>query len=226
MRRWIVVPAVAAALFGLTACTGDDGDQNTDGGPPVLAPGKPGEPNRTLSPEEAEKSAPKDKPNDADYGFMQDMIVHHSQAIEMTDVAAKSAVARKVKAIADRIADAQGPEIDAMNRWLEKNGREKLNVPGAKEFDEHAQHEHGGAGHDSMPGMASEAEMEQLSSARGAKFDQLFLKLMIAHHEGALTMAETVQQKGTDVVVQQMADEVIATQSAEIARMKAMQQPG
>lgn len=216
------MPAVVAATLGLAACTGDDGERSADGGPPVLAPGKPGEPNRTLSPEEAEKSAPKNKPNDADYAFMQDMIVHHSQAIEMTDLAAKSAVARKVKAIADRIADAQGPEIDAMNRWLEKNGRDKLNVPGAKEYDEHSAHEHA-PDHGSMPGMAGEAEMEQLGSARGAKFDQLFLKLMIAHHEGALTMAETVQQGGTDVFVQQLADDVIATQSAEIARMQAMQ---
>lgn len=230
MRRWIVVPVAMLAL-GLAGCTGDeggkDGDaQGQDPGPPVIAPGKPGESNRTLSPEEAKKSAPNEKPNDADFAFVQDMIVHHSQAIEMTDLAAKGAVAPKLKTLASRIGQSQALEIDAMNRWLVDNGRKKVMVPGAKGYDEHDQHGngHGGMDHGTMPGMASEAEMEQLAAVRGAKFDQLFLKLMIRHHEGALTMAEELQQKGVVWWTQKMANEVIATQGVEIATMKAMQQ--
>lgn len=233
MRRWIVVPAVLLA-FGAAACTGDEGGNGDGDAQPtgsVIAPGKPGEENRTLSPGEAKESAPNSKPNDADFAFIKDMVVHHSQAIEMTDLAAKSAVARKVKGIAERIADAQGAEIKMLNRWLEQHGREPLNVPGAKGYQPGGQHgghgEHGEHGeHASMAGMASEAEMKQLASARGAKFDQLFLKLMITHHEGALTMSHEVQQKGTDVRVQEIADEIIAGQSSEIFKMKAMQRPG
>ena len=223
MRSWIGVPVALLLALGLAGCTGDDAaDQGKDPGPSVIAPGKPGEPNRTLSPEEAKKSAPNNRPNDADFSYMQDMIVHHSQAIEMTELAEQSAVARQVKALAGRIAAAQGPEIDAMNRWLKTNGREPVMVPGAKGFDESDAHNHG-SDHSGMPGMASEQEMKDLESARGAKFDQLFLKLMIVHHEGALTMAAEVQKQGSDIFVQENADHVIATQSAEIARMKEMQ---
>ncbi|MGH3433382.1 MAG: DUF305 domain-containing protein [Thermocrispum sp.] len=231
MRRWIVVPAVLLAL-GVAACTGDGsgGAGEKDAaptGPSVIAPGKPGESNKTLSPEEAASAVPDSKPNDADFSFMRDMVLHHSQAIEMTDLAADSAVARKVKGIADRIGDAQGAEIKMLNLWLKQHGREPLNVPGAKGYQppkhgEHGEHDE----HASMPGMASEQELADLGSARGAKFDQLFLKLMITHHEGALTMARDVQQKGAAVRVQEIADEIIATQSAEIAKMRAMQRPG
>lgn len=227
MRSWIGAAAALFVAVGLTACTGsenaDDAGEGKDSGPSVIQPGKPGESNRTLSPEEAQASAQKEKPNDADFGYMQDMIVHHSQAIEMTDLAADSAVAPKVKAIAGRIAAAQGPEIDAMNRWLEDNGREPVLVPGATGYEEGGHQGHG-VDHGDMPGMASEQEMKDLSSARGAKFDQLFLKLMIRHHEGALTMAREVQQNGSDVLVQENADHVIASQSAEILRMKKLQQ--
>lgn len=249
MRRWIVVPAVLLVL-GLAACTGDEGGAGEQDaqqtGPSVIAPGKPGEDNRTLSPEEAKSAVPDVKPNDADFAFMRDMVLHHSQAIEMTDLAAKGAVARQVKGIAARIADAQGAEIKMLNLWLERNGREPLNVPGAKGYDPKADGghshgggmdhgEHGGGGdeggmddgeHASMPGMASEAELKALASARGAKFDQMFLKLMITHHEGALTMAGEVQQKGADIRVQEIADEIIASQTAEISKMKRMQAPG
>lgn len=227
MRRWIGVGVALLVALGLTACTsgGEGADQGEDPGPSVIAPGKPGESNRTLSPEEAEKSVPNEKPNQADFAFIEDMIVHHGQAVEMTDLAAGSAVAPKLKNLADRMGAAQSLEIDAMNRWLEENGREKVMVPGAKGFDEGHAHEHG-SDHGDMPGMATEAEMKDLAAVRGAKFDQLFLKLMVRHHEGALTMAEELQQKGFAWYTQKMADEIIATQSAEIATMKEMQQPG
>ncbi|MFE6852269.1 DUF305 domain-containing protein, partial [Streptomyces sp. NPDC057674] len=80
------------------------------------------------------------------------------------------------------------------------------------------------AGHDhhSMPGMASEAQLEQLRNAKGKAFDALFLKLMITHHEGAVTMAAEVLSEGNNVLVEEMANDVIAQQSAEIGRMRSL----
>lgn len=205
---------LVCGVLGLTACTSDDSTTG-EAGPSVIAPGKPGESNRTLSPDEAKSSTPNEEPNDADFTYVEMMIVHHQQAIEMTDLAAKEATRKQVKGIASRIADAQGPEIKMMNKWLEDNGRKPVEAQ-----DEHGGH--GGAGHGGMPGMASDEEMKELADARGAEFDRLFLRLMIEHHEGALTMAREVQNSGSVVRVQEMADDVIATQSAEINKMERM----
>ena len=229
MRRWIVVPLTLGVL-ALPACTGDDdggGEQGARPAPSVIAPGKPGEPNKTLSPEEARSAVPKNEPNEADFRFVEDMVVHHSQAVVMTDLAETRASDAKVKAIAKRIAGAQRAEIDMMNTWLKRHGREPLDVPGAKGHRQGGHHGHGEHGmqhdHEGMPGMATQEQLDQLAASRGAKFDSLFLRLMIAHHEGALTMAHEVQRDGSDIRVQEMADEIIATQSAEIAKMEAMQ---
>lgn len=195
--------------MGLTGCTSDEPDA-AQGSESVIVPGKPGEPNRTLSPEDAQRLVAEEKPNEADFSYLEMMIVHHQQAIEMTDLAAKHAEDTQVTAIAARIADAQGPEITMMNTWLRDNGGEPVDTSG----------EHGD--HGSMPGMASADEMAELADARGARFDRLFLQLMITHHEGALDMARDVQIKGSHIQVQEMADHVIATQSAEIEKMRQM----
>jgi uncharacterized protein (DUF305 family) len=231
VRRWIVVPLVAAVL-AVPACTGDEGDgggQAGTSGPSVIAPGKPGEDNKTLSPEEAKSAVPKSKANEADVAFMRDMVMHHSQAVVMTDLAKTRAASGPVKGIAKRIAGAQRAEIDMMNLWLKRHGHEPLMVPGAKGYQEG--HGHGGhhgmpdshGDHEGMPGMATQKQLDELAAASGAKFDELFLKLMITHHEGALTMSREVQRKGSDTRVQEIADEIIATQTAEITKMKAMQ---
>src|SRR5690606_29320913 len=122
VRRWIVVPLTLWVL-ALPACTGDDdggGEQGARPAPSVIAPGKPGEPNKTLSPEEARSAVPKNEPNEADFRFVEDMVVHHSQAVVMTDLAETRASDAKVKAIAKRIAGAQRAEIDMMNTWLKR----------------------------------------------------------------------------------------------------------
>ncbi|MFD3695437.1 DUF305 domain-containing protein [Streptomyces sp. NPDC058646] len=179
-----------------------------DGGPVVIAPGRPGEKARTLSPGQAAKEQPDDSPNAADHAYVQGMIEHHRQALTMSALAPDRAAAEGVKRIAERIAAAQKPEIGAMEGWLSR-----YPAPAA-----------GSAGHDhgAMPGMATEQQLQELAQARGADFDRLFLKLMTAHHAGALTMAGEALADGNNVTVEEMANEVVATQTAEMARMRAM----
>ena len=78
--------------------------------------------------------------------------------------------------------------------------------------------------HATMPGMATEARLGQLRSARGPAFDRLFLTLMITHHEGAITMATEVKAQGNNILVEEMADDVIAQQTSEMTRMRPLLQ--
>lgn len=202
--------SVALATGGLAACTSPPPPEDPA---PVLVPGRPGEPASTIPPGQA-TPAPVTPPNANDIEYMRRMIEHHQQAIEMSVLAPDRAAAENVKLVADRIADAQGPEIEAMNGWLRSHGQPTVE-PGA-----HPGH----AGHDAatMPGMATPAQLDALRAAKGADFDKLYLQLMITHHQGALTMAREVQTRGIDERVQLIADEVIATQSAEITRLQAL----
>ncbi|WP_129771678.1 DUF305 domain-containing protein [Streptomyces sp. L-9-10] len=213
VRRSVVAAAVAAAALALGACE-SGGDNGTDAakadtgkGAGVVAPGKPGEPAKTLSAEEALKAAPDNTPNSADFTYAQMMIVHHGQALDMTALVPERAGSEQVKRLASRIADAQKPEIGMMEAWLKNNG-------GAKK---HAGHDHG-----TMPGMATEAQLTQLRAAKGKAFDELFLKLMITHHQGAITMATEALSEGNNVQVEEMANDVISQQTSEMNRMRAM----
>ncbi|MEU0061452.1 DUF305 domain-containing protein [Streptomyces sp. NPDC006334] len=207
-------PLVTASLLVLVlgGCdSGPDGKSGAANGPSVIAPGKPGEANRTLSPgEAAAHRAEDDTPNSADVSFAQMMIVHHAQALEMTALAPKQAESAKVKSLAARITAAQGPEIAAMKSWLGKYGKAEAGEGGSA-------HHHG-----AMPGMATEAQMQQLRAADGKAFDKLFLALMITHHEGALTMAVDVKAQGNNIRIEEMADDVVAEQTSEISRMRTM----
>lgn len=214
VRRTAAAAAAAVAVLALGACeSGSDGPAKADGagGPSVVAPGKPGEPARTLSAEEAAKAAPDDSPNSADFDYARMMIEHHEQALLMTSLVPGRAESTPVKRLAERIAAAQRPEIDAMRGWLTNNGGDKK--PGGHGHD----HDHG-----SMPGMATDAQLKQLREADGSAFDQLFLKLMITHHQGAVTMAADVLSDGNNVQVEEMANDVIAQQTSEIGRMRDM----
>ncbi|MER5713704.1 DUF305 domain-containing protein [Streptomyces sp. NPDC002132] len=211
-------PLVTASLLVLVLGGCDSGPDDKFGaasGPSVIAPGKPGEANRTLSPgEAAAHRAEDDTPNSADVSFAQMMIVHHAQALEMTALAPKQAESAKVKSLAARITAAQGPEIAAMKSWLGKYG--KAEASGEAGAGGSAHH------HGAMPGMATEAQMKQLRAADGKAFDKLFLALMITHHEGALTMAADVKAQGNNIRIEEMADDVVAEQTSEISRMRTM----
>lgn len=211
-----LIPALAAAA--LLALAGCDSTSDSDGdagsakasGSTVIAPGKPGEAAETLSAEDAEKRrAEDDSPNAADFAYAQMMIKHHTQAVEMTELVPSRAESTQVKRLAARISAAQQPEIDAMKGWLKNNGGEKKNTSG-------------GHGHEAMPGMATEAQLEKLRAAKGKAFDQLFLTLMTTHHEGAITMATDLKAAGNNILIEEMADDVIAQQTAEMSRMREM----
>ncbi|WP_055558068.1 DUF305 domain-containing protein [Streptomyces sp. NBRC 110028] len=206
--------AVAAAL-ALTGCEAEGGRQDTGAGPQggkpsVIAPGRPGEAAKTLSADEAAKAGDDDSPNAADRDYVTMMIEHHRQALVMTGLAPDRARSAKVGRIAERIAAAQGPEIDAMRGWQRTSGG-----PAGGE------HHHGGS--DAMPGMATPKQLDALRAAKGAGFDALFLKLMIAHHRGAVSMATDVLSHGNNVRVEEMATDVIAQQSSEIHRMRKLE---
>ncbi|MGW2047237.1 DUF305 domain-containing protein [Streptomyces sp. NPDC001858] len=213
------VPLVSASLLLALALAGCDSGSDTGSGaakgpsasgPSVIAPGKPGEANRTLSAQDAaEQRADDDTPNSADVSYAQLMIEHHAQALEMTELVPDRAESGDVERLALRISAAQKPEIEAMKGWLTAHGK--------KTTSEEHDHEHA-----SMPGMATEAQLTKLRAAHGKAFDALFLTLMITHHEGALTMATDVKAQGNNVQVEEMADDVIAQQTSEITRMRGM----
>jgi uncharacterized protein (DUF305 family) len=210
-RRASVTSLVALplAIALLTGCdSGSGGNSAAGGGPSVIAPGKPGEAAQTLSAEEAGKRrAEDDTPNAADFSYARMMIEHHRQALEMTQLAPQRAGSDRVKRLAERITAAQKPEIAAMEAWLTA----------------HAKGDHGSAHqHGAMPGMATGAQLKQLRAAEGKAFDELFLKLMITHHGGAITMATDAKAEGNNIQIEEMADDVIAQQTSEISRMREM----
>ncbi|MGW5968621.1 DUF305 domain-containing protein [Streptomyces sp. NPDC055186] len=203
----------ALAVLGLAGCDSgtDDAESAAAGGPSVIAPGEPGEPNRTLSAAEAaQQRAEDDSPNSADVSYTRMMIEHHSQALEMTELVPDRAESPKIVKLAERITAAQQPEIKAMEGWLTTHGKTEK----AEKSDEH-DHDHA-----AMPGMATPAQLKNLRAAEGKAFDQLFLTLMITHHEGAITMATDVKAQGNNIQIEEMADDVVAQQTSEITRMR------
>ncbi|MFF2864454.1 DUF305 domain-containing protein [Streptomyces rubiginosohelvolus] len=211
LRSTALAAAAIAAALVLGACDADSGDGTSDKakdtGPGVVAPGRPGEPARTLSAEEAREETGQDTANSADFRYAQMMIEHHAQALVMTELAPERASRSTVKRLAERIAAGQKPEIGAMEGWLKRNGGDKRKQ----------HHDHSG-----MPGMATEAQLEKLRGAEGKAFDKLFLELMITHHQGAITMATEALTEGNDIFVEEMASDVVAQQTVEINRMRGM----
>ncbi|MFJ3670648.1 DUF305 domain-containing protein [Streptomyces sp. NPDC090106] len=207
--RFRVLPLLFVTVLALGACDSDadpDAKSASGSGPSVIAPGEPGGENRTLSAEEAaEQRAEDDSPNSADVTYARTMIEHHAQALEMTGLVPDRAKSTSVKRLADRIAAAQGPEITSMRGWLTAQGKDETG-----ETHDHA----------AMPGMATEAQLKKLRAAKGAAFDELFLTLMITHHEGAITMATEVKSQGNNIQIEEMADDVVAQQTSEISRMR------
>jgi len=151
--------------------------------------------------------------NAIDVKFATDMIPHHRQAIEMAEAARSKAATPEVKALADRIAKAQEPEIATMSGWLTAWGA-PVPSPGAMH------HDMGDMGQ--MPGMMTDREMQDLSKAAGKDFDRMFLQMMIKHHQGAVEMAKTEQAQGQDPAAKQLAAKIAADQTAEITEMQGL----
>lgn len=181
--------------------------------PPLVQPGAPGEPTHAITVEEAtDLSDVQFTP--ADVAFMQGMIGHHAQAVEMTDLLVERSTDEDMKKLGLRISVSQKDEMNMMRTWLERRGQE---VP-----DEHAHHMHGAT---LMPGMLTEEEMARLRAAHGVAFDRLFLEYMIQHHDGALIMVHELfatPGAGQESEIFAFASDVDADQRMEIARMGAM----
>jgi uncharacterized protein (DUF305 family) len=205
-------------LAVLTGCAGAVADGFAAGpgdGPRVVVPGAPGEAARVVPADEALERMTPQPVSPADVAFVAGMVPHHRQALEMAALAPDRAADPQVRAIAERITAAQGPEIAALEGWLDARADD---AGGAGHGSGHT--DHGGV----HPGMATPEQMAALAAASGPEFDALFLQMMITHHEGALQMADERRAGGgTDAQAELMADDVAVTQTAEIERMRVMQ---
>ncbi|AYY13377.1 DUF305 domain-containing protein [Actinobacteria bacterium YIM 96077] len=155
-------------------------------------------------------------PNPADVEFVTMMIPHHFQALVMSAMAPDRSEDDELLAMANRIDVAQTVEIDTMQGWQSRNG---LEVTDAQESYEEVLQQPDLL---EQMGMATPAELDDLSAAEGTAFDVQFLELMIEHHEGAVRMTIEVITNGSDPVIQQMATDMLTTQSTQIQQMEAM----
>jgi uncharacterized protein (DUF305 family) len=201
-RTSIVAAVLGATALLLAACGGDDTDTTTaSSAAPAAAAGS-----TTAAPSAAAEF------NDADVMFAQSMIPHHEQAVQMADLALApgAGASREVVALAERIQGAQEPEIEQMTGWLQQWGA-------PVEMDMSDGHDMG-----SMEGMMSDADLERLGGLSGAEFDETWMEAMIAHHEGAIAMAEDVKADGASPDVRVLADAIITGQQAEIDEMRSL----
>lgn len=198
-------PAVLGLALVLTGCSGLES---------VL--GEAPEPTRITAPPEDGPTLPATTTPSftvVDSMFSQMMIPHHAQAVEMADLVPGRTDSPELLALAEEIRAAQRPEIDQMTAWLEEWGLET-------EIDL-AEH----AGHAGMEGMLSDEQLQAMVAAEGPEFDRLWLEGMIAHHEGAVSMAETALAAGVHRPTLELAEEILRAQEAEITRMRAMLGP-
>jgi uncharacterized protein (DUF305 family) len=224
--------ASTVVVFASAACTSDDAGPSprakASDSAPVVQLGAPGEPNTTLSPEEAEDLADQvPRHTKADVAFVKGMLHHHMQAVEMTALVPTRAHGEDLRALAERIEVTQQVEIEQLEAWLAARQEE---APGGHEgHGSHGSQEgagHGfGHGSEPMPGMLTRRQLADLAAARGKEFDRLFLASMIHHHQGAVVMVETLLSEGAggqEPQVFHLAQGIAADQQVEISRMKSM----
>lgn len=218
MTRHRTLTLVSAAVVVLAAggtalvARADDGRSaaaprpTASSAPPVrvVLPGKPGESAR-VSDSDQVRAPDGSTYNAIDVTFVQMMIVHHAQALEMAQLAPDRAGAAGPRALAARISAAQGPEISWLKRWLSDR----------KLAETDPSHDH-----TTMPGMQSATDLAALAAARGAEFDRRFIAMMTAHHKGALRMAGDVLKGGSDQLLRETANEMAVEQGSEIRRME------
>lgn len=200
--------------------------------PPIFNPGAPGAPSRVITAGEAVEMS-RTRFTADDVAFMQHMIVHHAQAVEMVELLRVHGSHPTVRRLGQRIALSQEAEMALMRGWLTDRGQ-PVEMPGmgsghaGMDHSAHAGH----AGHDMPPsdtpimaGMLSPAQMQALAAARGPAFDRLFLEGMIRHHQGALDMvSDLLRHPGAaeDTLLSDFTTSVVADQSAEILRMQSL----
>lgn len=197
--------------------------QQTNKGPAVVQPGAPGEPTKALP---ADTHATLPPISRADVEFMQGMIMHHSQAVEMTALIPSHTQNKQVRAIGAKISSSQADEIRMMQRWLAARGQAtSMEMPGAPGMPDMPGMDMHGNSMALMPGMLTPEQMDALRKARGEEFDRLFLSGMIQHHGGALVMVKDLFHSpgtGQDAEIFNFATDVDNTQRAEIRIMQKM----
>ncbi|MFI9151639.1 DUF305 domain-containing protein [Streptomyces sp. NPDC053367] len=205
-RRLAIVGVVTAGGLLLAACGGDDMEGMDHGS---------GSSSSAASTQEAKDNPAPGAFNAADVAFAQGMIPHHEQALEMSRLADGRASDAEVKTLVAAIQKAQDPEIQTMKSWLKAWGKPESaeEMPGMHHGSE-------GADHSGMAGMMSGEDMKKLEAARGTEFDRMFAEMMIAHHKGAITMAEDEQKNGRNATAQQLAADVVKNQSAEVEKFE------
>jgi uncharacterized protein (DUF305 family) len=186
--------------------------------PVVVQPGAPGRPTRTLPPS-TRATLPPRSPKDVE--FMQGMIMHHAQAVEMTALIESHTENKALRLLGARISQSQSDEIKFMKRWLEARGEPVSPPMPGMDMPGHDMSGH----HMLMPGMLTPKQMDALRKAKGAEFDHLFLTGMIQHHNGALIMVKDLFDTagaGQDAELFNFATDVDSGQRAEIRVMQTM----
>jgi uncharacterized protein (DUF305 family) len=220
---------VSASLLSLsTAIALCQQQKVTPGSAPIVQPGAPGQPNKTLSP--ATPTLPLREPSVADVAFMQGMIMHHGQAVEMTALMSTRSHNQDLLALGQRISISQTDEMGFMKRWLEDRGKPVSAEHGHMDHTAGMDHMEGMDHMDmgsmpTMPGMLTPQQMDALRKATGPEFDHLFLTGMIQHHTGALTMVKQLLDTpgaAQDAVLFDFTSDVDNTQQAEIDIMRHM----
>lgn len=214
-----VFVAGAAAVFcfsSLTVCA-----QRSDSAPVVVQPGAPGQGTQVLPASTRAKLPPRSA---KDIEFMQGMIMHHAQAVEMTDLIESRTENKDIRMIGARISKSQSDEMEFMQRWLEvRSESTSMKMPDAPDSHSHGSHS---SGHQMlMPGMLSAKQMDELKKAKGAEFDRLFLAGMIQHHQGALVMVKDLFETagaGHEAELFSFATDVDTGQRAEIKSMETL----
>lgn len=204
---------ISPAALVLTLAAGGCGAARGQEPPPIVQPGAPGSPPRVV---DAKSAADRSgiQYTKADIAFMQGMIHHHAQALDMTELLSSRAGSDAMRKLGARITASQTDEIGMMRHWLEERGQE---APGP--------HAHHAPGAPMMPGMLTADEMARLAASKGGEFDRLFLEGMIKHHGGALEMVRDLfatAGAGQDPDIFAFASDVDADQRMEIDRMRFM----
>src|SRR5579863_7786643 len=213
LRLLVGVSLMAVALAVPASARGQGGSE----APVVVQPGAPGKPTKSLPSDTKATLPPRSK---ADVEFMQGMIMHHAQAVEMTALIASHTENKDLRRLGARISSSQTDEMKFMKRWLTARAESvSMAMPGMPDMDTH------GHAMGLMPGMLTPEQMEALRKAKGEEFDRLFLTGMIQHHGGALTMVKDLFDTagaGQDGEVFDFVTDVDTGQRAEIKIMQGM----
>ena len=216
----LLAAALSIAFFSSMA----PARQKDAAAPVVVQPGAPGQPSKTLPPSTRATLPPRSR---ADVEFMQGMIMHHAQAIEMTALIPSHTENKDLRSLGARVNSSQSDEIKFMKRWLATRGEPvsmaiERAMPGMPDMN---MPDHTMAPMALMPGMLTPEQMETLRKANGAQFDSLFLTGMIQHHNGALTMVQdlfSTAGAGQDAEIFNFATDADNAQRAEIKIMQKM----